>query len=136
MRKTYEANTIVGITVQTGKFHRRVSFDQLSNGKSYLVTDSKALQDAIEKHSFFKSGMIRLSAKEDERVAKEPVDERPDGQPTPEGDEHELKKITVAGQSDAVDYLTENFGISRTKLRSQKAIAEAGAVHGVEFVYN
>ncbi len=130
MNKKYEANTIVAITVQTGKFHRRVSFEQLSNGKSYYATDSEALQQAIENHPFFKSGLIRLN--EEEPVpnfvakAEEPK----------ETEEPELRKIVVAGQSDAVDYLTEKFGVSRSKLRSQKAIAEAGAVHGVEFVYN
>ena len=129
MNKKYEASTIVAITVQTGKFHRRVSFTQLSNGKSYFITDSEALQQAIENHPFFKSGLIRLKA-ETANVPSAKTEE------TNELEVPELRKITVAGQSDAVDYLTENFGISRTKLRSQKAIAEAGAVHGVEFVYN
>ena len=129
MNKKYEASTIVAITVQTGKFHRRVSFTQLSNGKSYFITDSEALQQAIENHPFFKNGLIRLKA-ETANVPSAKTEE------TNEPEVPELRKITVAGQSDAVDYLTEKFGISRSKLRSQKAIAEAGAVHGVEFVYN
>ena len=129
MNKKYEANTIVAITVQTGKFHRRVSFTQLSNGKSYFITDSEALQQAIENHPFFKSGLIRLKA-ETANVPSAKTEE------TNETEVPELRKITMAGQSDAVDYLAEKYGISRSKLRSQKAIAEAGAVHGVEFVYN
>ena len=130
MSKTYEANTIVAITVQTGKFHRRVSFEQLSNGKSYYTTDSEALQQAIENHPFFKSRLIRLN---EEEPVPSPVAKAEEPK---EAEEPELRKIVVAGQSDAVDYLTEKYGISRSKLRSQKAIAEAGAVHGVEFVYN
>lgn len=132
MNKKYEASTIVAITVQTGKFHRRVSFTQLSNGKSYFITDSEALQQAIENHPFFKSGLIRLKAE----TANVPSAKTEETNEANETEVPELRKITMAGQSDAVDYLAEKFGISRSKLRSQKAIAEAGAVHGVEFVYN
>ena len=138
MKKKYEANSIVAITVKTGSFYRRVSFMPLSNGKSCYETESKSLQDAIENHGFFKSGVINLAdepapAKNAEAVMDAPeVTDAPDDGQT----EAELKKIVVAGQSDAVDYLTEKFGISRSKLRSQKAIADAGKEHGVEFMYS
>lgn len=155
MNKRYEANSIVAITVKTGKFNRRVSFMPLSNGKSYYETESKALQKAIEGHSFFKSRMIIETplAKGSVRNPKstsvpEEGENAPaletEGENTPaletndENDENtaKLKQIVVAGQSDAVDYLTEKFGISRSKLRSQKAIADAGKEHGVEFMYS
>ncbi len=139
MNKRYEANSIVAITVKTGKFNRRVSFMPLSNGKSYYETESKALQKAIEEHSFFKSRMIRTkeeptpspSLKGEEKTDNPDVLDNLDA---PEAGK--LKQIVVAGQSDAVDYLTEKFGISRSKLRSQKAIAEVGKEYGVEFVYS
>lgn len=134
MNKKYEANTIVAITVQTGKFHRRVSFNQLSNGKSYYSTENETLQQAIETHPFFKSGLISLASQENQTEPNEASAN--DEAEQQKEQESELKKVVVAGQSDAVDYLTEKYGISRSKLRSQKAIAEAGAVHGVEFVYN
>ncbi|MBP3757330.1 MAG: hypothetical protein J6I61_08630 [Prevotella sp.] len=142
MNKRYEANSIVAITVKTGKFNRRVSFMPLSNGKSYYETESKALQKAIEGHSFFKSRMI-IETPLAEGSVQDPkstsVPEEVENAPALEtNDENaaELTQIVVAGQSDAVDYLTEKFGISRSKLRSQKAIAEVGKEYGVEFVYS
>lgn len=144
MNKRYEANSIVAITVKTGKFNRRVSFMPLSNGKSYYETESKALQKAIEGHSFFKSRVIIETPLAEGSVLNSKSTSIPDeGENAPAQNLEpngenivELKQIAVAGQSDAVDYLTEKFGISRSKLRSQKAIAEAGKEYGVEFVYN
>ena len=145
MEKRYEANSIVAITVKTGKFNRRVSFMPLSNGKSYYETESKALQKAIEGHSFFKSRMIietPLAKGSVQNPKSTSVPEEGENAPAletnDENDENavKLKQIVVAGQSDAVDYLTEKFGISRSKLRSQKAIADAGKEHGVEFMYS
>ena len=142
MNKRYEANSIVAITVKTGKFNRRVSFMPLSNGKSYYETESKALQKAIEGHSFFKSRMIIETPLAEGSVQNPKSTSDPEeGENAPAletNDENaaELTQIVVAGQSDAVDYLTEKFGISRSKLRSQKAIAEVGKEYGVEFVYS
>lgn len=44
-----------------------------------------------------------------------------------------LKKVTVSDLAAAKDYLADTFGISRTALRSMKAITEQAAVHGIEF---
>lgn len=138
MKKRYEANSIVAITVKTGKFYRRVSFIPLSNGKSYFETENKNLQDAIEKHGFFKSGVITPADEPQPVMNTEAMTDAPEETDAPDNEQAaaELKQIVVAGQSDAVDYLTEKFGISRSKLRSQKAIAEAGKEHGVEFIYS
>ena len=48
--------------------------------------------------------------------------------------EGNVTKITITCLDDAKDYLSEKFGISRTKLRSKKAIEEAAADNGIEFV--
>ena len=48
--------------------------------------------------------------------------------------EGNFTKITITCLDDAKDYLSEKFGISRTKLRSKKAIEEAAADNGIEFV--
>ena len=48
--------------------------------------------------------------------------------------EGNVTKITITCLDDAKDYLSEKFGISRTKLRSKKAIEEAAAENGIEFV--
>lgn len=133
MKKKYTARSILSFNIQSGKFTRRISFMPLTNDTSYFVTESKTLQDAIEGHSFFKRGLIKVSALEDAVPQKKVEEQKPE---TAEVKEKKLKEIVVGGQSDAVDYLTEQFGVSRSKLRSQKAIADVAASYGVVFVYS
>lgn len=45
-----------------------------------------------------------------------------------------LKQVTVSDLAAAKDYLADKFGISRTTLRSKKAIVEQAAANGIEFV--
>lgn len=46
----------------------------------------------------------------------------------------ELTQVTVTDFEDARDYLSDKFGISRTKIRSQKAVIEAAKAHGIVFI--
>ena len=48
-------------------------------------------------------------------------------------DEPALKQVKVSDLAAAKDYLADKFGISRTALRSQKAIIEHAAANGIEF---
>ena len=45
-----------------------------------------------------------------------------------------LKQVTISDLAAAKDYLADKFGISRTTLRSKKAIVEQAAANGIEFV--
>lgn len=45
-----------------------------------------------------------------------------------------LTKVNVTDFEDARDYLSDKFGISRTKIRSQKAVKEAAKANGIVFV--
>lgn len=45
-----------------------------------------------------------------------------------------LKQIHIDNLDDAKEYLCDHFGLSRTKLRSKKAITEAASANGVAFV--
>lgn len=60
------------------------------------------------------------------------------GEAPTEGTETEtdatLKQVTVSDLAAAKDYLADKFGISRTTLRSKKAIVEQAAANGIEFV--
>lgn len=134
MKKKYTARSILSFNIQSGKFTRRISFMPLTNDTSYFVTESKTTQDAIESHAFFKKGLIKVSALEDAVLQAKIVEETK--AEAEDVKEKKLKEIVVGGQSDAVDYLTEQFGVSRSKLRSQKAIADVAASYGVVFVYS
>lgn len=52
----------------------------------------------------------------------------------PANDTAALKQVTVSDLASAKDYLADKFDISRTSLRSKKAIVEQAAAHGIEFV--
>jgi len=45
-----------------------------------------------------------------------------------------LVQVSVTDFESARDYLSDKFGISRTKIRSQKAVIEAAKANGIEFV--
>lgn len=45
-----------------------------------------------------------------------------------------LTKVNVTDFEDARDYLSDKFGISRTKIRSQKAVKQAAEANGIVFV--
>ncbi len=50
-----------------------------------------------------------------------------------EGEEKNVRKVKVTDIAAAKDYLADTFGISRTSMRSTKAILEKAAEHGIEF---
>lgn len=47
----------------------------------------------------------------------------------------ELKQIEVHCKDDAKDYLEQNFGVVKSKLRNKETIASVAATYGIEFVY-
>ena len=49
------------------------------------------------------------------------------------GDDETVCKVKVSDIAAAKDYLADKFGISRTSMRSTKAILEQAAAHGIEF---
>lgn len=103
-----------------------VSFSPLTGGGSVYYTDNEKLQGLLEKHHKF-GKLFNLA---EEPVVEQPVAEEPKEEPKSNG----MKKIVVSCLDDAKEYLCENFGTSRTKLRSEKSIKENAAAHGIEFV--
>ena len=51
-----------------------------------------------------------------------------------EDEQPNLTKVNVTDLEDARDYLSDKFGISRSKIRSQKAVKEAAEANGIVFV--
>ncbi len=49
------------------------------------------------------------------------------------GNDETVCKVKVSDIATAKDYLADKFGISRTSMRSTKAILEQAAAHGIEF---
>lgn len=125
--KKYKAKTCVSINVQlsNGK-NRHVTFDSVSGCGSVYYTDDVELQRAIERH--YKYGKLFKTDEAFGQIEIEPAEPE-------EAEETETsnKKVSVSDPDDAKSYLASTFGVSRTKLKSLKAIREAAAQYGVEF---
>ena len=157
MIKIYKANTNVSINVVlTSKKNLHISFIPLSNGGSTFTTDNEEIMNAIESHYNF-GKLFRLHSTQDEskkkvtnvvklpeKKEKQKTDENPiqtenNGQNDETSTEETetdptLKRVNVSDLASAKDYLADTFGISRTALRSMKAITEQAAVYGIEFI--
>ena len=160
--KTYKANTNVSINVVlASKKNLHISFSPLSDGSSTFTTDNKEVMNAIEQHYQFgklfrlhsqqgenkpkPSKTVNHPAKEEETSAAD-ANDKTEAQAgvTTEADEvtdteqednkPALKQVKVSDFAAAKDYLADTFCISRTALRSMKAITEQAAANGIEFV--
>lgn len=158
--KTYKANTNISINVVLqNKKNMHISFTPLSDGSSVYVTDNAEVQQAIERHYKF-GKLFRLAgtrgaapvphkpagAKAENAApkvedilpteeAEETDAEASNGEAAEEGTQESdtLRKVQVSDIAAAKDYLADTFGISRTAMRSQKAILEKAAENGIEF---
>lgn len=128
MTKKYIAYSHVAINVVLPKSGKgmHVSFTPVTGGGSVYVTNNEDIQKALERHSRFgKLFKIDINYKEEEPVVEEAA----------AVEEPKVKVMKMASLDDAKAYLADNFGISRTKLRSKKQIEEAAAANGIEFSF-
>ncbi|MGN0032437.1 MAG: hypothetical protein ACI358_01455 [Candidatus Limimorpha sp.] len=146
MIKTYKSNTHVSINiVLPSRKNMHITFSPLSNGGSTFTTDQEELSRAIESHYNF-GKLFRLQSTIDNTGGEEGGFDTEEGNCTNEINEdngtgaHDddtesgLKQVHVSDLASAKDYLADKFGISRTSLRSQKAILEQAIANGIEFV--
>lgn len=131
--KTYKANTNVSINVVLpSKKNLHISFTPLTNGSSVFTTDNEDVQKAIESHYRFGT-LFRLHSSKGENAQSRTEDAEESDEAGQTSEEDVLTKVPVSDLSSAKDYLADKFGISRTSLRSAKAIMEQAAAHGIEF---
>lgn len=131
MRKIYKAKTNVSINVVlSNKKNLHISFNPLSNGSSTFSTDNEDVMNAIERHYNF-GKLFRLDSVVDDTKLFEEVVEKAEIIDAAEGTG--LKRVKVSDIASAKDYLADTCGISRTALRSVKAIMEQAAANGIEF---
>lgn len=131
MRKIYKAKTNVSINVVlSNKKNLHILFNPLSNGSSTFSTDNEDVMNAIERHYNF-GKLFRLDSVVDDTKPSEEVVEKAEIKDAAEGTG--LKRVKVSDIASAKDYLADTCGISRTALRSVKAIMEQAAANGIEF---
>ena len=122
MLKTYSAETEVSINVLMGGAYRHLAFIPRTLGGSSFATDDPMLRKAIEQHRFFGTRITLANTLDDNHQ------ESPD---TAAEQTRKTVNLTFSSISDAKDYCADNFGISRTRLKSFeqiKAIAEDNGV--------
>ena len=120
----------------------RVSFTPQSDGTSVYYTEDKDIQWGLEHH--YKYGKLFRVEEEPERGEDALTAVGPQSgnaltavgpQSGPQSEEEKLREVTVSDMDDAKDYLSEHFGIVRTKLKREEQIREAAGAHGIVFKY-
>lgn len=125
--KKYIAKSHVSLSVKmTAEKNAHITFVPLTGGGSVYYTADEQVQNALEQHPKY-GKLFKQDALYQERkaiVAK----------PKEEKKQKEINEVQVSCLDDAKDYLSDKFGISRTKLRSQEGIEKAAAANGVRFI--
>lgn len=127
MKKRYKAKSDVSINVAlpSGK-NLHIAFSPITNGGSVYYTDVEEVQKGLEAHSKF-GKLFRVDESFDENAEKvKKVEPKPiitTG----------VKKIVISDPDAAKAYLSEKFGISRTKMKTIKAIKDEAMAHNIEF---
>lgn len=130
MKKHYKSKTAISISVVLkSKKSMHIAFTAQSDGSSVYTTDNPDVQYALEHH--YKYGkLFKLVSTESEAdiKAKKEAEEAAANEK-----KDEIRKVSVSDLAAAKDFLADTFGISRTSLRSEKAIMEAAKAHNIEF---
>lgn len=129
--KTYQSKSDISISILMGNKSAHVSFSPITGTGSIFTTDNTQLQEAIEKHhNFGKLFTLREEVKEkpkkEKKVANTEVEEA--------GGDNGKIIVEVSCPEDAKEYLADKFEVSRTSLKSVKAIREIAAANNIEFV--
>lgn len=156
---TYGVNGMMEFqaVIKVGKTNLKVqfsdgSFNASSRKPATFTTDNLIVQHAIENSNEFKRGLIHkistVELNEEVKVLRNgpkalnepiPIEINADGTQKPASetaeDASELKQVEVHCNDDAKDYLADNFGVSKSKLRNKDIIASVAATYGIEFVY-
>lgn len=130
MLKKYVSRTDVSFHIAlSGGGNAHVSFTPMTGGGSVYYTADADVQHGLEAHAKY-GKLFRLSPIE-EKSPSPTLPQVGGGEAADTGEE--LNEVAVSCTDDAKDYLSEKYGVSRTKMRSLKAIQEAAARHGIVF---
>ncbi len=118
--------SVVVVTKQGG--HIRISFNPITGGNSYYVTDDEAVQSALESHPKF-GHLFRV----DKNFISLPDAVQPQQKKVASETTSSVRKIEVACLDDAKEYLSEKYDIPRSKMMSRKVIEEIAKQYNIEF---
>lgn len=126
MVKQYKAGSHVCLSVglQDGG-SARVSFTPLSGGGSIYSTGDEGLQWGLEHHR--KYGKLFVLAGEAQSAEEEEA-----GAAEEAAGADEPETVKLSDWDTAKDYVSERYGVSRTRLRTRKQIEQAAAAYGLK----
>lgn len=141
--KKYIAKTNISINVVLSSgVNRHIAFDALTNGGSVFYTEDPEIQCALEHHYKF-GRLFHLSPESIEDNSPRCngslacVAKGNEATNTPENENvsetEGLKPVVVSDPDSAKAYLADHFGISRTKLKTIKAIKDVAEANGIVF---
>ena len=127
MLRTYEAKTEIGLSVVRDGKNVHVSFRPKTGGGSVFSTDDEELAKGLESH--WRYGKLFKKVSETDEA---PTKSLKTAEPVPAAPKQ--REMTFSDYEDAKDWLVEQFGISRTKLRSTAAIEASAAQNNIKLV--
>lgn len=98
---------------------RRIVFDGQSRGTSIYSTRDTKEQKAIESHYWYNDKFWLLSEVDEKKMEAE-AKKRAAANTKKAGDEK--RHVKVEDFADAKDYLADNFGISRSKMKTREDV--------------
>ena len=128
MTKKYIANTHISLTVAMaeGK-NAHISFIPHTGGGSVYYAKDERVQNALEKHPKF-GKLFKIDNNYTDIVITKEV------KPVEKPAQNTIKEVNVTCLDDAKDYLSEKFGVSRTKMRSAEGIKSIASANNVVFI--
>lgn len=123
MNKRYISGTCLSINLQIGgEGYRHIVFDpQHESGSSFISEDAEE-QAYLESHPYFGEFFELDPYWQDQSSG---VEEEEAEEATA------LQELSFSNESDAKEYLAETFGVSRTKLKTRKAIESVATEQGI-----
>lgn len=120
----------ISVTLPNGA-HKHIKFLPRSGGSVYYSSDESE-QMALESHRSFGKAFKLMAEPAAAPMSAASVAKKAAAQAV--SAEKKVSEIKVSDLAAAKDYLCDRFGLSRTKLRSQKAIEDAAKENGIVFI--
>ena len=135
--KTYHAKSELCFNVRMDDGYRHVAFIPHTMGGSSFTTDDPQLQCAIERHRFFGTLITVTIMREEAPEASQSPISGSGGAPASDKSSataasgKEPLVISFSSLNDAKDYVADQWGISRSRLKHKEDIERFAAKHGV-----
>lgn len=132
--KKYIAKSCISISAPMENGNSiHVAFQPVTGGGSIFYTDDEVVAAALERHHQY-GKLFKRDTDFDQHVTRTAQNSEAGKTDKPDEDSDKLTQINVTCPDDAKEYLCDKYGVSRTKLKSKKAIIDTAANFGIEFV--